>query len=168
MVTVLPSIIDVIAETVSVMPLLSVTVVVHSMVEMPLDQRVVPSLVCVNDESVDGIEITDPSLRVDVLSVTVKVFHYESYESYEDTVVVHSITVSPSMVTVETLEGEVVLNNGSEDDIVPVKVMSELSVQVKVLNDSVLRVPFESITSEVHSSYDSPSTVEIHAPVVVQ
>jgi hypothetical protein len=152
MVTVLPSITEVIAVTDSVIPVLSVTVVIHSKVETPSDQRVVPSLVWVNDESVEGIVITDPLLRVVVLSVTVKVYHSESNESYDEVVVVHSITVEPSMVTVETPEGEVVLNDGSEDDMVPVMVMSELSVQVKVLNDSVVRVSLESTTIEVHSS----------------
>lgn len=67
-VTVLPSITEVSAVTVSVEPL-TVTVVVHSKVETPELQTVVPELVWLNDESVDGIVTTDPSLRVEVLSV---------------------------------------------------------------------------------------------------
>lgn len=45
-----------------------------------------------------------------------------------EVVVVHSITVEPSIVVVETLDGDEVLNDGSEDDMVPVMVMPVLLV----------------------------------------
>ena len=98
------------------------------------------------------VETVLPSLKVEVVVHASQIDPSIVVVKADEVVVVHSITVEPSMVTVETPEGEVVLNDGSEDDMVPVMVMSELSVQVKVLNDSVVRVSLESTTIEVHSS----------------